>query len=568
MIFQSLLPPVPDLPFPNAHHLFLNRPDQSEWEDYVLHVDAITGKARRWNEFKDRVKRAATAFGNPDLFPHRENEIVGILSENCVEYVALIHSLLAAGIPFALFPASPTPYELKHLVKVSKVKKVFTSPRNLQRARIIAKEAGFSESDGIYILEGEVKGRRSFDDLVRSVKEPAKGYAKPVGKDALAYLVFSSGTTGPPKAVMMSHKNVMFSAMQGFIAGALNRAVAPPPRSTGIPVVLVPVPFYHSYGLSAFCFRGFSAPSTLLIVPKWDLNLIPKLVPKWKVTMLPLVPPMMLQLLNSPEWAKADTSSIEITASGAAFLPPDLSAKFHSKLKSHMLHGYGSSETTLSITGSMRENCIPGYKPVAGSVGLLMPGLEAKIIRKDGANGGVGEPGELWVRGGCVFSGYFNDEEATSKALTKDGWLKTGDIFTIDEKQNFFFIEREKDTLKISGVQVSPSELEIALLAQPDRLIDDVAVAGVSGGRTQGEKVPRAWIVLSQAGKRKGAAATIKALEEWSQTNLTKQKWLRGGFEVMDEIPKLPTGKVLRRVLQNAYEQERKTGTPTGKAKL
>lgn len=84
MIFQSLLPPVPDLPFPNAHHLFLNRPDQAEWKDYILHVDALTGKTRKWIEFKDRVKRAATAFGDPDIFPRGENEIVGILSENCV----------------------------------------------------------------------------------------------------------------------------------------------------------------------------------------------------------------------------------------------------------------------------------------------------------------------------------------------------------------------------------------------------------------------------------------------------------------------------------------------------
>jgi acyl-CoA synthetase (AMP-forming)/AMP-acid ligase II len=113
--------------------------------------------------------------------------------------VALVHSLLAAGIPFAAFPASPTPYELKYLARVSKVKKVFTSLQNLENARIVAREAGFSESDGVFVLEGEVKGNRSFDDLVRSVKEPAKDYAKPVGRDALAYLVFSSGTTGLPK---------------------------------------------------------------------------------------------------------------------------------------------------------------------------------------------------------------------------------------------------------------------------------------------------------------------------------------------------------------------------------
>jgi acyl-CoA synthetase (AMP-forming)/AMP-acid ligase II len=113
--------------------------------------------------------------------------------------VALVHSLLAAGIPFALFPASPTPYELKHLVKTSKVKKIFTSLQNLKNAQIAAKEAGLSESDGIFMLEGKANGKRSFDDLVRSVKEPVKDYAKPVGKDALAYLIFSSGTTGPPK---------------------------------------------------------------------------------------------------------------------------------------------------------------------------------------------------------------------------------------------------------------------------------------------------------------------------------------------------------------------------------
>ena len=161
--------------------------------------------------------------------------------------MALVHSLLAAGIPFALFPASPTPYELKHLVRISKIKKIFTSPRNLENARIAAKEGGFSEANGVFILEGQVKGVGSFDDIVRSVNEPAKDYAKPVGKEALAYLTFSSGTTGPPKgdvamntivllvltirylliAVMLSHKNIMVSTMQGFISGALNGAVAP-----------------------------------------------------------------------------------------------------------------------------------------------------------------------------------------------------------------------------------------------------------------------------------------------------------------------------------------------------
>ena len=144
-----------------------------------------------------------------------------------------------------------------------------------------------------------------------------------------------------------------------------------------------------------------------------------------------------------------------------------------------------------------------------------------------------------------------------------------------------------KDTLKVSGVQVSPSELEVALMAQSDGLIEDVLIAGVSGGRTPDEKVPRAWIVLSRAGKRKGATAAIKVLEEWSQQSSTKQKWLRGGFEVVAEvcilipyeedgklttpncqIPKSPTGKVLRRILQDTYEQKRNGRNVTNKSKL
>ena len=144
-----------------------------------------------------------------------------------------------------------------------------------------------------------------------------------------------------------------------------------------------------------------------------------------------------------------------------------------------------------------------------------------------------------------------------------------------------------KDTLKVSGVQVSPSELEVALMAQPDGLIEDVLVAGVSGGRTSDEKVPRGWIAPSRAGKRKGATATIKVLEEWSQQSSTKQKWLRGGFEVVAEvcilipheedgklttpncqIPKSPTGKVLRRILQDTYEQKRNGRNVTNKSKL
>jgi len=150
---------------------------------------------------------------------------------------------------------------------------------------------------------------------------------------------------------------------------------------------------------------------------------------------------MIHQSVNSPDWAGTDTSSVETVGSGAAFLPPELCERFQSKLKSTFFHGYGSSEVVrvrpLFSRGSGGIRTDLGHKPVYESLGLLMPGLQARIIREDGSEGGVGEPGELWVKGGSDSQGYFDDEPGTSKTFTKDGWLKTGDIFIVDERGNY-----------------------------------------------------------------------------------------------------------------------------------
>ena len=170
------------------------------------------------------------------------------------------------------------------------------------------------------------------------------------------------------------------------------------------------------------------------------------------------MPSIIHELANSPQWEETDTSSVETTGSGAAFLSQELLTKFQSKLGSTLLQGYGSSESvrvilfastilerftryksmqTIAITLTMQENCIPGYRPVAESVGILVPGLQARIVRGDGTDCGIGETGELWAKGDCISRGYFNDEQATAQTFTKDGWYKTGDIFTVDEKGNY-----------------------------------------------------------------------------------------------------------------------------------
>ncbi|KAG1849898.1 hypothetical protein DFJ58DRAFT_729363 [Suillus subalutaceus] len=214
----------------------------------------------------------------------------------------------------------------------------------------------------------------------------------------------------------------------------------------------------------------------------------------------------------------------------------------------------------------------PGSKP--GSAGILASGVTARIIRPDGSLAGPNEAGELHVRGGTAVLGYKGNIKATRETFV-DGWLHTGDQMRIDEDGVLFFEDRTKaslhrlyhslDTLKISGMQVSPVEIENTLLAQPDKLIVDVSVAGVSGGRISDERVPRAWIVLSPAGMALGEKEVMARLDAWVQARLSRYKWLRGGITCVETIPKSPTGKVLRRVLVDEYAKD---GKMKGKARL
>ncbi|THH02415.1 hypothetical protein EW026_g417 [Hermanssonia centrifuga] len=268
----------------------------------------------------------------------------------------------------------------------------------------------------------------------------------------------------------------------------------------------------------------------------------------------------MHQLVNHKDIERTDLSSLVHIFTGAAYMPPALEAKFKKLIKTKypMFEGYGMSEMTLSVA----RKSWPEYfgKPKPGCAGVLAPGVEARIVRADGSEADVDEPGEIWVRGPNMALGYYNNEKATKEAFV-DGWLRTGDHLKADKDGLLYFVDRVKDTLKVSGVQVSPTEIEDALMAHPNKLVEDVCVAGVSGGRTSDEKNPRAWVVLTEEGKRRGPETTLKMLDEWTKKTLSQYKWLRGGYEVVDAIPKNPTGKVLRRVLQDRYEQAKASKT-------
>ncbi|KAI0926941.1 hypothetical protein AcV5_007605 [Taiwanofungus camphoratus] len=562
MLVKSPFPPVPPQPDQNVFDLLFNQPERAPKTDYTLHIDAITGSRRSRNEFLDRVRDGATALSlllsAGGLGLGAKNEIVGILSHNCLDYIVLVHSLLYITTPFALISAFATPFELAHAFRTSKITRIFVQPALLPGALQVAREVGLTR-DCIYIMGGRVNGKKGLGELIDDTRKrrSPRVSVKPAKRDTLAYLVFSSGTTGLPKAVMITHGNVCFSLLQNSIVGAADGR--PPPDT--IPVALGFLPMYHSYGLHMICFRGFLLPYTLIIVPKWNMDLVLKAIPRFRVNLLYMIPSAIHQLVNSKKIRPADFASVTSISCGAAYLPPQLVEGFKRAVKSaiEVTEGYGMSEVTITATRQPSPFMFGGrLPPVLGSVGLLLPGMEARIVRDDGSEADVNEPGELWVRGGNVAAGYWGNEKATKEVFVDGGWLRTGDQFRVDEKGMFYFLDRKKDTLKVSGVQVSPTEIEDLLLSHPAKSIVDVCVGGVSGGRTSDEKVPRAWIVLSEEGRRRGNQAVFEELEAWARKNLSKYKWLRGGIEAVDEIPKSPTGKTLRRLLQDRYEESHK----------
>ncbi|KDQ62797.1 hypothetical protein JAAARDRAFT_30700 [Jaapia argillacea MUCL 33604] len=565
MTIKSMFPPVPPLTPTNVHNFLFRRPDQP-FANYTLHIDAVTGKKRSSHEFLERAYDGATALASPPsegglgLEPET-GEMVGILSPNCMDYIALVHSLLILTTPFALLSSYSTPFELKHAIRLSKATRIFVDPKLLPLALQCAQECGLS-SDRIYILEGHVKGRKSYGEMIDKVRKRGapRVPVRSAGKDTIAYLIFSSGTSGLPKAVMISHGNLCFALAQYVVVtkSVLDVYTPPTPKTPeGIPVVLAFLPFYHTFGLHMFAFRGFVAPATAVILPRWNAEFAVKIIPKYRISHFLLVPSVVQPLLDASRSKNFDLSSLLGLGSGAAYLPPQLAEELSQITPGgvEVTEGYGMSETTVAATVKPRPELFGGrVKPQPGTAGVLLPGLEARIVREDGSDADTNEPGELHLRGGNIVLGYWDNEKATRETFV-DGWLKTGDRFRVNEDGLFFFEDRVKDTLKVSGMQVSPTEIEGVLLHQPDKLILDVAVAGVNGGRTSDEKVPRAWIVLSKYGRKRGKDAVFKTLEAWSQEHLSKYKWLRGGFEVVREIPKSPTGKVLRRELQDRYEK-------------
>lgn len=352
--------------------------------------------------------------------------------------------------------------------------------------------------------------------------------ATPIHPDDVALLQYTGGTTGIPKGVILTHRNLVANALQG-------RAWFPDLKE-GKEVLLGVLPFFHVYGLSVCLNLGVMLASTIVLLPRFLVHEVLKAIKKYRVTLFPGVPAMYAAINNHPEVKSDDLRSVTLCVSGAGPLHPRIQERFEALTGGRLVEGYGLSEA------SPVTHCNPVYgKRKVGSIGVPLPGTDAKIVDLEEGEREVpiGEVGELIVKGPQVMKGYWKNPEEEARTL-RDGWLYTGDVARMDEEGFFFIVDRKKEMIKTFGENVYPRDVEDVLLRHPK--VKEAAVIGIPY-RHAGEII-KAFVVLKD-----GESATEEELITFCEKELAKFKVPRK-VEFRQELPKTLIGKVLRRVLR------------------
>lgn len=416
--------------------------------------------------------------------------------------------------------------ELEHII-ITAIKDYLPFPKNLVYPFIQKKQYGFS-------VKVEHKGNdHLFTEIMKhpALQEPIMNINF---EEDLAILQYTGGTTGFPKGVMLTHKNLIANTKmcQAWLYKCRK----------GEEIVLGALPFFHVYGMTTVMILSILQASKMVLIPKPDPEVFLKTIQSQRPTMFPGAPTMYIGMLNHPELSKYDLSSIDSCISGSAPLPVEVQEQFERLTGGKLVEGYGLTESS-PVT---HANLLWDGERVKGSIGLPWPDTLAEIRSVEtGEPLPVGEIGELVVKGPQVMKGYWNRPEETQEVL-KDGWLHTGDMGYMDEEGYFYIVDRKKDMIIASGYNIYPREIEEVLYEHP--AVKEVVVAGVPDPY-RGETV-KAYIVLKE-----GTTVTEDELNKFARKNLAAYKVPRK-YEFRDELPKTTVGKILRRQL--VEEEKRK----------
>jgi acyl-CoA synthetase (AMP-forming)/AMP-acid ligase II len=521
---MSFASPFPDVRIPSVGvygYLFdgISETDAAR----VALVDAKTGASTTYRELIDAVDAFAGAMAARGL---GVGDVVALLAPNSPAFAIAFHGILRSGATATTVNALFTPAEIAKQLTDSKAALLVTVEPMLERARAAADVVGLAQTQVVTI---------GSEDLV-------PGPAPDVNFDPathLAVLPYSSGTTGNPKGVMLTHRNLVSNVAQ----------IRPLQGMVPDDVIIAVLPFFHIYGMTVLLNAALHARARLLIMPAFDLGEFLANIAEYRCTQAFIAPPVAVALAKHPLVDTHDLSSLHTVMCGAAPLDEDLGHEVEARLGRHMVQGYGMSEASpvthiIPFDGGKES---VGVDAPLSSCGWTLPNAETKIVDPDtGAEVEVPEtgrsaPGELWFKGPNVMAGYLGNEKATAETIDAEGFLHTGDLACADATGCIFIVDRLKELIKYKGYQVPPAELEALLLSHPD--IADAAVVGVIDTES-GEEVPKAFVV-----KQSDAALNGAEVMEFVAGQVAPYKKVRQ-VEFIDAVPKSASGKILRKDLR------------------
>ena len=475
--------------------------------DRPAFIDSSTGETLTFSAWAVAVKRTAAALARRGM---KKGDVFAIYSPNCPGYAVAFHAVsLLGGIVTTINPLY-TADELRAQLRDAGASYLLTAPPFLDRI------TGY-ELREVFVF-GQAAGATSFEVLLSEEGDPPS-----VDIDAASDVVampYSSGTTGLPKGVMLTHRNLVANIVQCHAVFGVGEG----------DIVLGVLPFFHIYGLVVIMNLSLYAGATVVTMPRFELDRCLETLEKYRITYAYLVPPIFLALARSPLVEKYDLSAVRRLFSGAAPLSTEVVEAALGRLGCAFTQGYGLTETS-PCTHVTRGGETAG-------VGEPLPNTEAKIVDlTSGSELGADEEGEICVRGPQVMKGYLNRPDATAAMIDSDGWLHTGDIGYADASGRFFVVDRLKELIKYKGMQIAPAELEALLLTHP--CVADAAVVPMAD--EEAGQVPKAFVVLR-------AETTTDEIHAFVASRVAPYKKLRH-VEVTDAIPRSPSGKILRRVL-------------------